>query len=409
MKARPMEFAIAHLRREFPILNDPALHYLDNAATSQMPEDVLAALRKFDAQGRANVHGGLHRLARRALAAYETARVQVARLINAGQPAEVIFTYGATSAINLLANSFGEGLGEGDEIVLSVLEHHSNLLPWQALARRRGVTLRFIPMTPDGRLDLSRLGEVVTDRCRLVAVTHCSNVTGALTDAAPIVAAARAVGAKVMLDGAQRVPHGPLDVQELGVDFYALSGHKMYGPTGVGVLWGRAELLAPLPPFLTGGQMIDTVTLDSATFVDPPRRFEAGTPPIAGAIGLGAAAEWMRRQDWPAINAHEAHLTARILKGLADIPGARVFGPAGAEERRGVISFRLEPLAMADIARIADEHGVALRRGHHCAQPLMRALGVDGTVRASLAPYNDDEDVDELLESLEDARSRLGA
>jgi cysteine desulfurase / selenocysteine lyase len=394
-------FDAAALKREFPSLADPRLHYLDNAATAQMPDAVLSALHRFELEARANVHEGLHRLARAATHAYDEARARVARFVHAYSADEIIFTYGATSAINLLAYSLGRLLQPGDEILLSVLEHHSNLVPWQELAKRRGVILRYLPVTPDGRLDLDWLETEVSARCRLVALSHCSNVTGALTDVARVVAAARNVGAKVMLDGAQRAPHGPLDVRSLGVDFYVFSGHKTYGPTGVGVLWGRRELLEALPPFLTGGQMIDQVTLTSASFRPPPRRFEAGTPPIAAAIGLGAALDWMRSLDWHAIQHHELRLTRRILEGLASMPGVRVVGPLDTHDRRGVIAFCLEGHSAQEVCRQLDQHGVALRGGHHCAQPLAHALGVSGTARASLAPYCLDEDIDALLEGLE--------
>ena len=290
----------------------------------------------------------------------------------------------------------------GDEILLSMLEHHSNLVPWQMLAERRGVVLRFLPMTPDGRLDLNWLETELTDRCRLVAITHCSNVTGAMTDVKRVVTAARAVGAKVMLDGAQRAPHGPLDLRKLGVDFYVFSGHKTYGPTGIGVLWGRRELLDAMPPFMTGGQMIQEVTLTNATFRPPPRRFEAGTPPIAAAVGLGAALDWMQALDWRAIQDHELRLTRHLLDGLASIAGVRVLGPLDTRDRRGVVSFSVERFSAEDICRHLDTHGVALRGGHHCAQPLVRAFGVAGAARASLAPYSQKADVDALLNGLED-------
>jgi cysteine desulfurase/selenocysteine lyase len=398
---RPV-FDAAALKREFPGLADRSLHYLDNAATAQMPEVVLGALRRFEIDARANVHEGAHRRARAATAALDEARRRVARFVHAYSADEIVFTYGATSSINLLAHSFGASLNPGDEILLSVLEHHSNLVPWQMLAARRGVVLRFLPMTDDGRLDLDRLETELTDRCRLVALTHCSNVTGAITDVARVVAAARAVGAKVMLDGAQRAPHGPLDMRRLGVDFYAFSGHKTYGPTGIGVLWGRRKLLEAMPPFLTGGQMIQEVTLERATFRPPPRRFEAGTPPIAAAIGLGVALNWMQALDWRAIRNHELGLTRRLLDGLASIAGLRVLGPADTHDRRGVISFSAERVSAADVCRHLDSHGVALRGGHHCAQPLIRAFGVDGAARASLAPYSLNGDVDALLNGLDE-------
>ncbi len=254
-----------------------------------------------------------------------------------------------------------------------------------------------LPATPDGRLDLARLPEFVTARCRIIAVTHCSNVTGALTDVDHVVAAARSVGAAVALDGAQRAPHGPLDVGRLGVDFYAFSGHKAYGPTGIGVLWGRGDLLAHMPPFMVGGQMIKRVTPDDAEFADPPRRFEAGTPPIGAAIGLGAAIRWMNGLDWAAISANERMLTGRLLDALGKMKRTRVVGPTTTERRRGVVSFTVSGLGSEEVCRALDAHGLALRHGHHCAQPLMIALGIEGTARASLAPYTTPEDVDHLI------------
>jgi cysteine desulfurase/selenocysteine lyase len=287
-------------------------------------------------------------------------------------------------------------------VLLSVLEHHSNLVPWQQLVARTGVVLRFLPMTREGRLDLSQLDTHLTPRCRLVALTHCSNVTGAVTDVGRVAAAAHAAGVRVMLDGAQRAPHGPLDVQALGIDFYVFSGHKTYGPTGIGVLWGRRQWLEAMPPFMTGGQMIAEVTLSDTAFRPPPRRFEAGTPPIAGAIGLGAALDWMQTLDWPAVQRHELRLTRRLLDGLKAISGARVLGPADLENRRGVVSFTVDGFSAEQICRHLDAHGVALRGGHHCAQPLVRAFGVEGAARASLAPYSQDNDIDALLSGLDE-------
>jgi cysteine desulfurase/selenocysteine lyase len=395
-------FDVIALKRDFPALADASLHYLDSAATAQMPEVVLSTLRRFELEARANVHEVVHRRARAATEAYQDARSRVARFLNASSAEEVVFTYGATSSINLLAYAWGASLQAGDEILLSVLEHHSNLVPWQELARRRGVILRFLPMTDDGRLDLNRLDTELTDRCRFVALTHCSNVTGALTDVARVVTAARAVGARIMLDGAQRAPHGPLDVRKLDVDFYVFSGHKTYGPTGIGVLWGRKELLEEMPPFMTGGQMIETVTLTSSSFRAPPRRFEAGTPPIAQAIGLGAALDWMQGFDWRTIQAHEERLTRRLIDGLTRLVGVRVLGPLDTCDRRGVVTFSIEGFSADDVCRFLDERGIALRGGHHCAQPLVRAFGVGGAARASLAPYTIDADVDVLLQGVED-------
>ncbi len=390
----------AAIRRQFPVLAREGFHYLDSAATAQMPEAVIAALQRFGTTLRANVYGGVYKLAREALAEYEAARADVARFLGAASPQEVVFTYGTTSALNLLAQSFGERLREGDEIVLSALEHHSNTLPWRAVARRRGARIRVLPITPDGRIDLARLPQSVTARCRIVTVTHCSTVTGALTDVAPIVEAARAVGAAVVLDGAQRAPHGPLDVQKLGVDFYAFSGHKTCGPTGIGVLWGRGSLLADMPPFMVGGQMIRRVTLDDAEFADPPRRFEAGTPPIGAAIGLGAAIRWMEGLDWSAVAANERRLTGRLLDALSRLKRVQVVGPTTTEQRRGVVSFRVADMKSEDVCRALDAFGLALRHGHHCAQPLMQTLGIEGTARASLGPYTTEEDIDHLIVSL---------
>lgn len=390
----------AAIRRQFPLLAREGLHYLDSAATAQMPETVIGALQRFGTSLRANVYGGVYKLAREALAEYEAARADVARFLGAASPQEVVFTYGTTSSLNLVAQSFGERLREGDEIVLSILEHHSNILPWRALARRRGAKIRVLPMTPDGRIDLAKLPDLVTPRCRIIAVTHCSNVTGTLTDTAPIVAAARAVGAMVVLDGAQRAPHGPLDVAKLGVDFYAFSGHKMFGPTGIGILWGRGEILADMPPFMVGGQMIRRVSPDDAAFADPPRRFEAGTPPIGAAVGLGAAIRWMEGLDWDAVTEHERRLTGRLLEALAGLKRVCVVGPATARLRRGVVSFTVSGMSSEEVCRGLDAHGLALRHGHHCAQPLMMTLGIEGTARASLAPYTTEEDIDRLVAAL---------
>ncbi len=400
------KFDPAELKLEFPGLANSRLHYLDNAATAQMPEVVLGALRRFEVEARANVHEGLHERARAATDAYYEARAKVARFLGARSDQEIVFTYGTTSSINLLAYSFGELLVPGDEVLISVLEHHSNMVPWQWLAERRGVVLRLLPMTADGRLNLDQLEALLTGRCRLVALTHCSNVTGAVTDVARVVTAAAAVGAKVLLDGAQRAPHGPLDVGELGVDFYAFSGHKTYGPTGIGVLWGRRDRLDAMPPFMTGGQMIEEVTPTTATFRTAPRRFEAGTPPIGAAIGLGAALDWMQALDWDAVRAHELRLTRRLIAGLVAIAGVRVLGPLDMRDRRGVVSFVIDGVSAEQTCRLLDQKGIALRGGYHCAQPLLRAFGVNGAARASLAPYSLDADIDALLDGVEELARR---
>lgn len=403
MRAVPESSLLADagaIRRQFPLLVQRKLHYLDSAATAQMPDCVIDALHRFGTSLRANVYGGVYALAREALAAYEGARADVAAFLGIRSPQEVVFTYGTTSSLNLVAQSLGERLQEGDEIVLSILEHHSNTLPWRAVAKRRGVKLRVLPVTAEGRIDLAQLSTLVTAKCRLIAVTHCSNVTGAVTDVSAIVAAARAVGAAIVLDGAQRAPHGPLDLGRLGVDFYAFSGHKTFGPTGIGVLWGRREHLEAMPPVMVGGQMIRHVTPDEATFADPPRRFEAGTPPIGAAIGLGAAMRWMATLDWAAVSARERRLTARLLAAMKDLRRVRVIGPATTADRLGVLSFTVAGLSAEDVCRRLDTYHLALRHGHHCAEPLMITLGIEGTARASLAPYTTDEDIDALIAAL---------
>lgn len=404
-----MSFSAAKWRGHFPLLAaHRELHYLDNAATGQLCEAALDAVTRHELTHRANVLRGTYRLAEQADAAYENARRQAAAYLNAACPEEVVFTSGTTAAINLVAHAFGAGLGAGDEVVLSLAEHHSNFVPWQMLRARRGITLRFIPLAADGRLDLSRLDGTITPRCRLVAVTHASNVTGAITELAPIVAAARAVGARVLVDGAQAVQHGPVNVEALGVDFYAFSGHKAFGPTGVGVLWGRTEALAALPPFLGGGGMIGRVTAAETTYAPPPRRFEAGTPPVAQAVGLGAALDWLRAQPWAELHAHTQRLAQHLLEELAVLPGLTFLGPRDMAQRLPILAFNLEGIHPHDVCQVLDRHGVAVRGGHHCAQPLMDFFGVPGAVRASLAPCNDEADIDALLAGLREAMRKLG-
>ncbi|MDR2240862.1 MAG: SufS family cysteine desulfurase [Zoogloeaceae bacterium] len=403
-----MSFHPAEWRKHFPLLaNDSRLHYLDNAATGQLCEAALDAVTHHELTHRANVLRGTYRLAELADAAYENARRQTAAYLNAASADEVVFTSGATASINLVAHAFGETLGAGDEVALSLAEHHSNFVPWQMLRERRGVTLRFLPLAADGRLDLNRLDEAITPRCRLVAVTHASNVTGAVTDLAPIVAAARAVGARVLADGAQAAQHGPVDVQALGVDFYAFSGHKAFAPTGVGALWGAARALDALPPFLGGGGMIGRVTAAETSYAAPPRRFEAGTPPIAQAVGLGAALDWLHAQSWLALRAHTAQLARRLLDELAALPGLALLGPRDFQARLPVVAFNLDGIHPHDVCQLLDQHGVAVRGGHHCAQPLMDFFGVPGAVRASFAPYNTEADVDALLAGLKDVMKKL--
>ncbi len=406
-----MSFDAQAIRGQFPILatmvRDKPLVYLDNGASSHMPRAVLDAVAAHETTARANVLRGIHYLAEKATAAYEDARAKVARFLNVEDAAEIVFTGGTTAAINLVAHSFGETLEEGDEVVLSLLEHHSNIVPWQLLRQRRGIGIKVLGVTEDGRLDLEHLDGVVTDRCKLIAVTHCSNVTGAVTDVGRLAEAARATGARLLLDGAQRTPHGLVDVPALGCDFYAFSGHKMYAPNGIGVLWARRELLESMPPFLGGGEMIRHVSFAETTYARVPHKFEAGTPPIAQAVGLGAAVDWLMPLDWEGVAAHEARLTGRLLDGLAGLDGIRLLGPAGLQGRLGVVSFDMAGVHAHDVCQVLDEYGVALRGGHHCAEPLMDHWGLIGATRASLTFYNNESDIDTLLGGLAAAACRL--
>jgi cysteine desulfurase/selenocysteine lyase len=396
---------VAALRRQFPLLvrEGSALHYLDNAATAQIHQAALEALERVETGARGNVLRGGHRLGQSATLAYRRAREQAARFLNAASPDEIVFTAGATAALNLAAQAYGALLKPGDEVVLSVAEHHSNLLPWQQLRERAGIGLRFLPVTAEGRLDLAALPACAGRRCRLIALTHASNVTGAVTDVAAVVEHARTVGARVLLDGAQMAPHGPLDVRALDVDLYAFSGHKCFGPGGVGVLWGRGELLQAMPPAFTGGGMVEEVTLEQARYAPPPRRFEAGSPPVAQAVGLGEALAWMAGLDWARIERRLAGLTARLIEGLGAVPGLHLAGPRDLRARLPLVSFRIDGLHSHDVCQVLDGLGVALRGGHHCAQPLLRALGAEAVSRASLAPYSGDDDIDALLQGVREA------
>lgn len=405
-----MSFDVASVRRQFPILSEiidgKPVHYLDNGASAQTPTAVLDAVRKYETTGRANVLRGVHRLAERATEAYENAREEVARFLSV-QPMEIVFTGGCTAAINLVAYSYGSLLKAGDRILLSELEHHSNIVPWQLLRQRSGIEIDMIPVTVDGRIDLVQLPKLLTTKTKLVSLAHISNVTGALVDVKMLVDAAKIVGAKVLLDGAQRAPHGPIDLPTLGVDFYVFAGHKAYGPNGIGVLWAKPDLLDAMPPFHGGGSMIGRVTFAETTWAPPPRRFEAGTPPIGPAIGLGAACSWMRGLDWTAAHAHEMGLVQRVMDGLQEIDGARLFGPAGLQNRYPVMSFTLDGVHPHDVAQTLDSFGVAVRAGHHCAQPLMDRFDLDGTTRVSIAPYNDNSDIDALLTGVRHAAKTL--
>ncbi len=405
-----MTFDVAGTRRQFPILSEiidgRPVHYLDNGASAQVPVAVIDAVRKYETTGRANVLRGVHRLAERATEAYENARADVATFLGV-KPMEIVFTGGCTAAINLVAYSYGQLMKAGDRILLSELEHHSNIVPWQMLRQRSGIEIDMIPVTLDGRIDLSLLPKLVTPKTKLISLAHISNVTGALVDVKAVVEAAKAGGAKVMLDGAQRAPHGPLDLPALGVDFYVFAGHKAYGPNGVGVLWAKPELLNAMPPFMGGGSMIGRVTFAETTWAPAPRRFEAGTPPIGPAIGLGAACNWMRGLDWTAAHDHEMGLVQRLMDGLQKIDGTQILGPASLQNRYPVVSFMLEGVHPHDVAQTLDSFGVAVRAGHHCAQPLMDRFDLDGTTRVSIAPYNDNTDIDALLTGVRHAAKTL--
>ena len=393
------------LRAQFPTLAQEVgghpLVYLDNAATSQKPQQVLDALSAYYEHDNANVHRGIHELSRRATIAYEDARVKLAKFIGAADSAELVWTRGTTEAINLVAGSWGlDTLGEGDEILLSSMEHHSNIVPWQLVARRTGARLRYIEMDEQGRLVIDDLPRLLTDRTRMVAISHISNALGTVNPVREIVEQAKRVGALVLVDGAQAVPHRRVDVQELGCDFYAFSGHKMCGPTGTGGLWARRSLLESMPPYHGGGEMIRMVGRDESTWAEIPHKFEAGTPNIAGAIALGAAADFLDEVGFDAIAEHERELHAYALKRLDDLGGVHVYGPTDLEERSGVISFTMGDAHPHDISTILDSRGIAIRAGHHCAQLVMHHFGISATARASLYLYNTTDDVDRLTEGL---------
>ena len=393
------------LRAQFPALAQEVgghpLVYLDNAATSQKPQSVLDALAAYYENDNANVHRGIHELSRRATTAFEGARVKLAKFIGAPDSAELVWTRGTTEAINLVASSWGmDTLGDGDEILLSSLEHHSNIVPWQLVASRTGARLRYIEMDEQGRLILDYLPELLTDRTRMVAVSHISNALGTVNPIREIVDQAKQVGALVLVDGAQAVPHRRVDVQELGCDFYAFSGHKMCGPTGSGGLWARRSLLESMPPYQGGGEMIRMVERDMSTWAEIPHKFEAGTPNIAGAIALGSAADFLDEVGFDAIAEHERELLSYALERLDDMGGINVYGPTDLDERSGVISFTMGDAHPHDISTILDSRGIAIRAGHHCAQLVMQHFGISATARASFYLYNSTDDVDRLIEGL---------
>jgi cysteine desulfurase / selenocysteine lyase len=415
---------VGKVRADFPILTRTVrggrpLVYLDTGATSQRPRQVLDAERAFLEQHNAAVHRGAHQLAEEATDAYESARARVAAFVGA-DPGEVVYTKNATEAINLVAYAMGNSsvrtglgpeserfaLGPGDEIVVTELEHHANLVPWQELCRRTGATLRWYSVTDDGRLDLDSVE--LTERTKLVAFAHQSNVLGTVLPVAELVERARAVGALTLLDACQSVPHMPVHLTKMGVDFAAFSGHKMFGPSGVGVLYGRAELLAAMPPFLTGGSMIELVRMEGSTYAPPPQRFEAGVPMTSQAVGLGAAVDYLGELGMETIRAHEAALTALALDGLAEVPGVRIIGPRDRIDRGGTVAFAVDGVHAHDVGQVLDDRGVAVRVGHHCAWPLHRRFGVPATVRATFAVYNTPEEVAALIDGVRAAREFFG-
>jgi cysteine desulfurase/selenocysteine lyase len=431
-------YDVEAVRKDFPILDrvvhgDKRLVYLDSAATSQKPRQVLDAEAEYYERHNANVHRGVHALAEEATDRYEAARDKVAAFVGAPDRSEVVFTKNSTEALNLVAYamsnaahggaSAGDGgggvgerfrLGPGDEVVVTEMEHHSNLVPWQMLCARTGATLRWIGLTDDGRLDLADLDRVVTERAKIVSFVHQSNILGTINPVAPVVARAREVGALTVLDGSQSVPHNPVDVTGLDVDFLAFTGHKMCGPTGIGVLWGRRELLEAMPPFLGGGEMIEIVSMEASTYAAPPHRFEAGTPMIAQAVGLGAAVDYLAGLGMDAVAAHEHEITAYALDALAAVPGLRVIGPPEPVGRGGAISFVLadsagRPVHPHDVGQILDAQGVAVRVGHHCARPVCLRYGVPATTRASFHLYTTKAEVDALVEGLDEVRRVFSA
>ncbi|KZM72423.1 cysteine desulfurase [Nocardia terpenica] len=406
---------VARIRADFPILHRTVrdgkpLVYLDSGATSQRPLAVLDAEREFLTTANAAVHRGAHQLAEEATDAYEGARADIARFVGV-QPNEIVFTKNATESLNLVAYSFADDrfpyrVGPGDEIVVTELEHHANLVPWQELARRTGATLKWYGITDDGRIDLDSLE--LSPATKVVAFTHQSNVTGAVADVAEMVRRAREVGALTVLDACQSVPHAPVDLRELGIDFAAFSGHKMLGPSGVGVLYGRYALLEETPPFITGGSMIETVTMEGSTYAPPPQRFEAGVPMTSQVVGLGAAVRYLDAIGMEAVAAHEHALTGAALEGLGALDGVRIIGPTENVARGGAVSFVVDGIHAHDVGQILDDEGVAVRVGHHCAWPLMRRLGVPATARASFAVYNTLDEVDALVAAVRKAQSFFG-
>ena len=402
---------VAALRRDFPVLQQRVhgkpLVYLDNAATSQTPLAVIDAMRKFYLEDCANVHRGVHELSQRATDDYEGARTAVQKFIGAAESEEVIYTRGTTDALNLVAHSYGRThVHAGDEVIISTLEHHSNIVPWQILCDERGATLRVIPINDAGELLMDEYAGLLSDKTRIVAVNHVSNALGTVNPVRQIIALAHERGIPVLLDGAQSIPHMKVDVQELDCDFYAFSGHKMFGPTGIGILYGKRELLEKMPPYQGGGDMIKSVTFEKTTYNDLPYKFEAGTPNIADAIGLGAAVEYLNQIGMDRIASYEKHLLDYATEAISAVDGIRLIGTA--REKASVLSFIVEGVHPHDIGTILDREGVAVRAGHHCAQPVMDRFGVPATTRASLAFYNTEDEVDALVAAVGKVKELFG-
>lgn len=396
---------INDLSKDFPILNqrvnDERLAYLDNAATAQKPKQVVDTLVHFYEHDNANVHRGVHTLAERATTQYEEACKKVQHFINAADNREIIFTKGCTDGLNLVASTYGEqNIHDGDEIVISIMEHHSNLIPWQQLAIKKHAKLKYIELTPDGTLDMADARQKITDKTKIVAIAHASNVLGTVNPLKELAQLAHQHGAIIVGDGAQSVPHMPVDVQDLDVDFYAFSGHKMMGPTGIGVLYGKADLLREMPPYQYGGEMISAVYRDRTEFADIPFKFEAGTQNIAGAIALGTAVDYLEKIGMDQVAAKEQELVDYVLPQLEAIPYVTVYGPQDPQQHTGVIAFNMAGIHPHDVATALDAEGVAVRAGHHCAQPLMAALGVAATTRASFYFYNTQKDADQLINAI---------
>ena len=397
-----MGFSSETIKKDFPIFNNSDLVYLDNAATTHKPQSVLDAVDKLYTEANANVHRALYSLGSESTERFENSRTKVADFINSNSAKEIIFTSGTTESINLLARSLGNTLKPGDEILISEMEHHSNIVPWQLAAQRTGATLNYIPITETGELDLSDPDLYFKPNTKIVSLTHISNVLGTINPVKKLAEMAHEMGALFIVDGAQGVPHLQVNVQDLGCDFYAFSGHKMLGPTGIGALWGKTELLNEMDPFMGGGEMIETVTMESSTWNEIPYKFEAGTPNFAQAVGLGAAVDYLKTIGMSTIAEHENTLTAYALNKINQIEGIRIHGSA--DERAGVISFNVDGIHPHDLAQFLNEDNIALRVGHHCAQPLLSTLGETATARLSFYIYNDESDVDKFYDSLTNIR-----